>query len=131
MIYLDSSALVKLVREEPESVTLREWLEACSEAIWCSSALCRVEVPRAVAELGTDAHSRARDVLDDLVQLPLTEQTLDAAGALPGRLRSLDAIHLAAALRLRPHLTGVVVYDHRLLSAAGDLGLPVASPGAA
>lgn len=131
MIYLDSSALVKLVREEPESATLQAWMDARSESVWCSSALCRVEVPRAVAELGGDAHSRAQDVLDDLVQLPLTEQTLDAAGALPGRLRSLDAIHLAAALRLRANLTAVVAYDRRMLSAAGDLGLPVASPGAA
>lgn len=131
MIYLDSSALVKLVREEPESATLQAWLDARSESILCSSALCRVEVPRAVAELGDDARSRAHDVLDDLVQLPLTEQILDAAGSLPGRLRSLDAIHLAAALRLRANLTAVVGYDRRLLDPAAAAGLPVTSPGAA
>lgn len=131
MIYLDSSALVKLVRTEDESPALWRWLVGNQQVPWCCSALCRVEVPRAVGELGPDARRRATDVLAELEQLPLNEGTLDAAAAIPGRLRSLDAIHLAAALRRREDLTAFVAYDHRLLAAATETGLPVVSPGAA
>lgn len=129
MIYFDTSALAKLVIKERESVSLAAWLEGNSGVLKGSSMLCRVELPRAVRRGGDMALLRAQMILGELAQLPLTPELLDAAGAMPGPLRSLDAIHLATALRLRGDLQALVAYDRRLLDAANLLGLPVASPG--
>src|SRR5262249_2879840 len=86
--------------------------------------LCRTELPRAVRPGGDIAYLRAQLILGDLVQIPLTPDLLDAAGSLPGPLRSPDAIHLATALRLRDSLHSLVAYDQRLLDAAHRAGLP-------
>jgi predicted nucleic acid-binding protein len=94
-----------------------------------SSTLSRTELPRAVRQGGDIAYLRAQLILGDLMQLPLTPDLLDAAGLLPGPLRSLDAIHLATALRLRDQLQVLVAYDRRLVEAARSVGLPTASPG--
>src|SRR5262245_46646393 len=94
-----------------------------------SSMLCRTELPRAVRGGGDIAYLRAQLILGDLLQVPLTPDLLEAAGSLPGPLRSLDAIHLATALRLRDGLHWLVAYDQRLLGAAQQAGLPTASPG--
>lgn len=59
----------------------------------------------------------------------IDDQLLDTAALLPGEnLRSLDAIHLAAAQRLGSDLTMLVSYDDRMLAAARGLRIPVASP---
>lgn len=129
MIYFDTSALVKLVVKEPESAALATWLDGHIPRRKGSSMLCRVELPRAVRHGGDLAYLRAQMILGDLMQLPLTPELLDAAGSLPGPLRSLDAIHLATALRLRGELYALVAYDRRLLDAAELAGLPTASPG--
>lgn len=129
MIYLDSSALVKLVVREAESVALKEWLAAQPAVPRVSSALVRGEVPRAVFAGGDIAAFKARMVLDDVAQIPLTPGLLDEAGGFATPLRSLDAIHLVSALRING-LQSFVAYDKRLLSAAQDAGLPVAAPGA-
>ncbi len=47
---------------------------------------------------------------------------------MPLLLRSLDAIHLAAALELGDELDGIVTYDERLSDAAALLGVAVISP---
>jgi predicted nucleic acid-binding protein len=52
-----------------------------------------------------------------------------AAVLTPPSLRSLDAIHLATALRLGDDLGVFLAYDERLLRAAAAHGLPVAGPG--
>ncbi len=129
MIYLDTSALAKLVIKERESAALADWLDEHATVRKCGSMLCRVELPRAVRQGGDVALLRAQMILGDLMQVPLTPELLDAAGALPGSLRSLDAVHLATALRLRGDLHSLVAYDHRLLEAAELAGLPTASPG--
>ena len=129
MIYFDTSALVKLVIKEPESAALAAWLDGNIEQPRASSMLCRVELPRAVRPGGDVAYLRAQMILGDLMQIPLTPELLDAAGSLPGPLRSLDAVHLATALRLRGDLYSLVAYDRRLLDAADSAGLPTASPG--
>lgn len=129
MIYLDTSALAKLVIKEQESAALIAWLDDRRTVRKCSAMLCRTELPRAVRRGGDVALLRAQMILGDLLQFPLTPDLLDTAGSLPGQLRSLDAIHLAAALRLRGELHSLVAYDHRLLEAAAATGLPVASPG--
>ena len=70
-------------------------------------------------------------LLEDLVLVRLDDSLLDAAGTLGGPvLRSLDAIHLACAMRV-PALTAVVTYDVRMQQAAQALGLPVLAPGTA
>ena len=94
-----------------------------------SSALARVEVVRAVRNHGPDATDRARQVIERLELVRIDDQLLDAAALLPGEnLRSLDAIHLAAARRLGSDLTALVSYDDRMLAAARALRIPVASP---
>jgi len=126
VLYLDSSALVKLVVREPESAALRSYVRSSPSRV--SSALARVEVLRAVMPHGPRAAARARQVLEATSLLALDDALLDAAGALeaPG-LRSLDAIHLAAARAVQP-LRALVTYDRRLAEAAASLGLEPVAP---
>ena len=126
VVYLDSSALVKLVVREPESAALRSYLRSTPNRV--SSTLARVEVLRAVLPQGAGARIRARQVLERTSLLALDDTLLDAAGTLdlPG-LRSLDAIHLAAAQAVGP-LRALVTYDRRLAEAAESLGLEHVAP---
>lgn len=127
-VYLDSSALVKLVVAEKESAALRRFLRSRPDRI--SSALARVEVLRAVRLQGAPIVERAKRVLERIRLLKLDDALLDAAAALsPGLLRSLDALHLASAEALGGDLECVVTYDRRMSGAANLLGLPVRSPG--
>jgi len=126
-LYLDSSAIVKLVVREAQSGALRRILRGHVSRVSCG--LARTEVPRAVAAEGAAAREVAREILAGLQLMRLDDALLDAAGALEGEgLRSLDAIHLAAARRLGQDLAFVVTYDHRMAAAADAMGLPVASP---
>lgn len=126
--YLDSSAIVKLVVEERESRALTAWLADGSEGVSCD--LARVEVLRAVRPSGAAAGERAHRVLGALTLLRLDALLLERAAALePEDLRSLDAIHMAAALALGADLAGVVTYDVRQAEAARSLGLRVEAPG--
>ncbi len=128
-VYLDSSAIVKLVVAEPESRELRRLLRARATRI--SSALAVVEVLRAVRFQGRPALERARKLLVRMRLLRIDAALLEAAAVLDPRvLRSLDAIHLASALALGPDLEAVVTYDNRMGDAARTLGLTVLSPGA-
>ncbi|ONI88368.1 VapC toxin family PIN domain ribonuclease [Saccharothrix sp. ALI-22-I] len=131
MIYLDTSALAKLVLTEAETPALSDWLDDRSEVPRVSSSLARVELVRAVRAEGDAAIRTATLVLVELDEMPMTTDLLDAAGALAFPLKSLDAIHLASALRIRVHLDAFVAYDKRLLTAADEMGLPIASPGTA
>jgi len=129
MIYLDSSAVVKLVHAEPESLALRCWLDQRAETPWISSVLTEIEAFRALARYAPDTVSRLPAVLDqiDVIDLDPAIRTL-ARTVKPVIVRSLDAIHLGTALHCRPRLTSVVTYDKRLLDAAQAAGLPVGSP---
>jgi|ERR1022692_2233073 predicted nucleic acid-binding protein len=129
MIYLDSSAVVKLVHAEPESQALREWLDERAEFGWISSALVEVESFRALARHTPDAVARLHSVLDqiELVDLDPVIRIL-AQTVSPATVRSLDAIHMATAQRIRGKLTSFVTYDKRLADAARIAGLPVDAP---
>jgi predicted nucleic acid-binding protein len=125
--YLDASAIVKLVVKEQESSALELWLETGSED-FVSCALARTEVVRASAPRGPDAVRRARRLLNRLDLIVIDDELLDLAGELAGPVRSLDAIHLAAALELGDELEALVTYDAQLARAAEALGLPVVAP---
>lgn len=125
--YLDSSALVKLAIDEPESRALRGHLRRRKELV--SSALARTEVLRALSFEGEEGIARGRAVLGRIQLLRLNDRILNAAGVLlPSDLRSLDAIHLVTAQQLGSDLSQIVTYDERMLEAAKHLGLKTASP---
>jgi hypothetical protein len=128
-LYLDSSAIVKLVAAEPESTALQGFLQGRGGP-WATSALARTEVVRAVRPGGAEAVERARTVLAAIAEVIVTRNVLDRAALLdPGTsLRTLDAIHLASAMRLGPDLVSVVTYDRRMAAAAEALGLVVDAP---
>ena len=135
MIYMDTSALTKLLIAEPETPELRNWLTSQIDQgdSAATSALGRVELMRTVARYGDISQAdRARHLLDGLDILPLTEPMMSLAESIgPATLRSLDAIHLAAAAYFDQELTAFVTYDHRLLNGCRDIGLTTASPGGA
>lgn len=132
MIYLDSSALMKLVRREDETLALSEWLNERLDQPVVTSELGRVEVLRAARRVGGQAVAEARAVVADLDLVPLDRAVQDVACDLGGPLlRTLDALHLASALLLSDGLTALISYDHRLVDAARAAGLVVATPGQA
>ena len=125
--YLDSSAIVKLVVEEPQSTALRRHLRRRTPLV--SSALARTEVLRALLLEGDVALARARDALARIDMIRINDRILNAAGLLaPPDLRSLDAIHLASAQQLGRDLGDLVTYDGRMVAAARQLGLNTSSP---
>jgi len=127
VVYLDSSALVKLVIAEPESPALRRYLRGEAERASC--ALARVEVLRAVRAHGPAALTRARRLLQRLSLVRIDDTLLEAAATLdPSIVRSLDAIHLAAAQIFGDEMTALITYDGRMATAATLLELQVAAP---
>ncbi len=125
--YLDSSAIVKTVIEEPESGALREFLRGFPTR--ASVELARAEVVRAVRRAEPDALPRAYEALDRLVLVAVSRSLLQEVGLLdPAGLRTLDAVHLAAARTLAPQLGALVTYDTRMRDAAIELALPVQAP---
>jgi hypothetical protein len=129
LVYLDSSALVKLVVSEPETAALRDAVREWPQVV--SSVLARVEVPRALRRARATAADRRRGVavIASIALIRLDEAVLEVAADLqPADLRSLDALHLATALSLGTDLDALVAYDRRLERAARAAGLEVRSP---
>ena len=128
MFYLDTSAAVKLVVTEPGTTALRRWL-ASRDGAMVSSDLLRTELLRATRRAAPEQMVQARAVLDALVLLTLSSAVFERAAMLePDLLRSLDALHLAAALELGDELEGMVTYDRRLAEGAKALGVQVVAP---
>jgi predicted nucleic acid-binding protein len=129
VIYLDTSALVKLVIEEVESAALEHWLVLQDEPI-VTSVIGRVELVRACRRIDPVSVATANLLLADLPLVPMARFVLEVAENLgPVELRSLDALHLASAFELGEALVGFVAYDKRLRDAAVVAGLPVMTPG--
>lgn len=124
--YYDSSALVKLVLDEANSDALRDF--ARREPRGTSCALARTEVVRVVRDHGADAIRKARVAVLGLELLELDDELLDAAALLPAPVRSLDAIHLAAAVAMGDELSVLVTYDERMARSARELGLRTIAP---
>ena len=133
-LYLDTSAIVKLIAEEAESAEL---VEAVTGGRLVSSEIAISEVPRALRRIAAerpaadlvDLIARADAVLATLALAGVGRDVLTLAGAftLP-TLRALDAIHLASSLLL-DDLELFISYDARQLRAAAEVGLAIASPG--
>ena len=130
MLYLDTSALMKLIRREPESDALADWLDAHTPAPWVSSTLIEVELPRALRRIEPSLLADIPATLARVARYEVDEVVRAAAAAYPdATLRSLDAIHLATADAVfGTQLTAFVAYDERLLTAAAAVGLPTAAP---
>lgn len=130
MIYLDSSALLKLLVDEAESAALGDWLAARVGLPLVSSELAEVEVVRACRRVAGAALSEARALLRTLDLVPLTGVVLEQAAEVGAvLLRTLDGVHLASALSIRDELTWFIAYDHRLAAAAAEAGLSCVAPG--
>ena len=125
---MDTSALAKLVVAESETDALRAWLSEQNRTL-VSCDLTRTELTRAVRRVAPDRILEAHALLDGLTLLTVPASVFAAAGRLdPGDLRSLDAIHLAAALELGDDLEALVAYDERLQHAARLNGIEVVAP---
>lgn len=130
MIYLDSSAIMKLVREEDETPGLIAWLQRSPEAGVLTSELGCMEALRAARRAVDRALTEAQVVVADLDLIPLGRGVRDIACDIGDpSLRTLDALHLASAVLVRGAPTAFVASDHRLVSAAQSAGLPTVTPG--
>lgn len=129
LVYADSSALVKLVVEEPESEALERYLHE-TESVVTTSRLAVVELARALAraDLERDNRAEAARLLRSYFLIDVSATILDDAASLTTHVRSLDAVHLASARHVGPD--EVLVYDRRLAQAAAELGFVVVQPGA-
>ena len=131
-VYLDASAIVKLVTPEPETAALLAALERWPDRV--SSAVSRVEVHRTLWRGGASRSDRGRadTVLASLTLLRVDEPVLARAASFRDPLlRSIDAIHLAAALTMGDDPDAFITYDVRLARAAVKHRLRVESPGVA
>jgi predicted nucleic acid-binding protein len=127
LIYVDTSAVLKLVHPERGSAALRTWL-ASHPGDLVSSALVRVEARRALLRNDEGALPNLPAILSVIAQIPVSEAILESAALFPDPLlRSLDAIHLASAQAIAA-VTTFLAYDKRLLDAARTAGRGVASP---
>jgi len=125
--YVDSSALVKLASDEPESAALIKYLRRHKWLV--TSALARVEVARALMPFGEAVRQRGEDALARCETVRVNDRILRRAGVLqPLELRTLDAIHLASAQGVGDDLGRIVTYDERMKAGAADLGITVISP---
>ncbi len=128
LLYIDSSALVKLVIEEPESNELES--HVADDVALATSRIALVEVPRAtrLANPAEEVQEETRRLLGSCLLVATGDRVLRSAAELTSReVRTLDAIHLATALYI--DADELVAYDRRLLAAAATHRLRVASPG--
>lgn len=127
LVYLDTSAFMKLVAQEAESAALRRYLRRGQ--LRTSAVLLQTEALRAAARLSSAHLAGARQLLRGVALIQLDRQLYGFAGSLtPPELRSLDALHVAAALTLGQDLGDFVTYDARMAQAAQSHGLPIVSP---
>jgi predicted nucleic acid-binding protein len=128
MIYLDTSAALKLVVAEPETERLELWMAERAGIPRVSSRLLRIEMLRAVTRNAPHRMSRVHVVLSAIALLSMDDVAPTAEVIGDRTLRSLDAIHLATAHEIRTDLSAFVCYDKRLSDSAQALGLPVEAP---
>lgn len=121
---------MKLIIDEPESAALEGYLAA--GPMLATSRIALVEVTRAtaLANPAPEVREETAALLESCILVDVSAALLRSAAALTSAsVRTLDAVHLASALRV--DADELVAYDRRLLTAAVGHGLPVTSPGAA
>jgi uncharacterized protein len=129
VIYIDTSAFVKLVWREAETYALENYLFVRAPDGLVSSALLAIEVRRAVQREDATQLPRSDLLLTRIGQVSITSSVVESASRLPDPLlRSLDAIHLATALMLGKELEEFVSYDKRLCAAAQARGIAAVGP---
>lgn len=129
MIYLDTSAFLKTVLDEPESAALGSYLQAIEEPEFVSSSLLAVEARRGALRSRRARLPRVDLALARVTLLAVSASVIENASSLPDPfLRSLDAIHLATALLIRDDVDALLTYDDRLAAAARSRGIEVAAP---
>lgn len=126
-LYMDTSALVKLLIAESESTELHKFV---GHRGMVSSQVTHTELVRAVKRIDPDRVEDAEDLLSDMSFFVVDRMlTIRAGQVKPPAVRSLDAIHIASAVAMQGDLETLVTYDKRMIEAAEAAGLPVASPG--
>lgn len=126
VVYVDTSALAALLKPEPESESLERWLDDTSATL-VSSDLLETELRRVAVRDGL-SQTDVTALLDGVALAALDRAVFRNAGFLPMEmLRTLDALHLEAAIRL--DADAMLTYDHRLALAAEAAGLTVIAPG--
>ncbi|MFF0726635.1 type II toxin-antitoxin system VapC family toxin [Streptomyces sp. NPDC004134] len=128
MIYLDASAVITLVAGRRHAAELRGYLGAKPAAPMATSTIGFVETVRTLDQMGSFP-TAMQDLMRDLTEVLVTEEVRDLAGLLPGRVRTLDALHVASAQTIGPALDSLISYDKRMLEVAREVGLPTAAPG--
>lgn len=130
MIYLDSSALTRLVVSQAETSALTGYLRSRGRLTHVFSSVSRWEVVFAVWHVGPGAVAGATRLLDsaDLMEIHASGPILRAADQLSDRMVWWDAVHLASALSLRPSIAALVSYEPRLIDAATRHEVPVVTP---
>jgi uncharacterized protein len=133
LLYLDSSAAMKLFLDEDFSIDIEEWLARHVNDRQITAHLTRAEVRRGLYAASAQAEARAHALhwLERTAHIALPAEIYDAAGELQPdtSLRSLDAIHVVAAAGLGEALGAFVTYDKRQAAAAESQGMRVVSPG--
>ena len=125
LVYVDTSAAASLLKAEPHSLALKEWLIS-SKCTLISSALLETELRRVALKAGA-SQALASAILSRIAQVKLDQPILRSAGLLDGPfLRSLDAIHVQTALIIGAG--GVLTYDKRMAEAAEYFGMEVYTP---
>jgi predicted nucleic acid-binding protein len=128
-IYLDTSALAKLVVAEQETTALRNWLGRRADQPLVTNSIGEVELQRLASRISQRALAAAVLLLARIDRMQLTPTGLATAATIPPpEVRTLDALHIASAAELTD-LSAVVTYDLRMASAATGYGLTVVSPG--
>ena len=130
--YLDTSAATKLVIPEAESVALRTWCDRSrvTGGRFVVSDLVRAELLRTVGRHDRGLLPFAMRTAARFDRLGVTREVFECSAAIePSALRTLDALHLAAALSLGTALAGIVTYDARLAAAADLQGVARIAPG--
>jgi uncharacterized protein len=126
LAYLDASAFIKLVLDEPESPAFERAIAGWQ---WTSSAILEVEALRGVRRRHPASADAVRALLGSVRLVDADADIRAAAGGLPDPgLRALDAVHLATALSLGERCGAFFAYDDRLIAAARAHGLSVTVP---
>lgn len=128
MIYLDASALITLVSGRPYAAELRDFLAGRPGMPMGTSTIGFVETVRTLDRIG-DYPTAMHDLVSTFTEILVTDEVRDAAAALPGGVRTLDAVHIASAQIIGPALNALVTYDKRMLDVATSVGIPTAAPG--